>query len=320
MEPISYTLRRQFLRSPWHVLLLAFLTYLLMQMLVGGLLLPLLGTAFGYDADLIPDILQGKQLEQPGAKIFFRLSLFLNNLFTWGLAAVLLGWLAGSPRRELMLQTPRGDASPAAFLGMAALTMLLAMPLVQWTFLPIDSLQLPDSMAELQRALEDMERLNRETLPLLFGETNLPIAALNLLIFAATPAICEEFFFRGFLLRQLGRHWHPQVTIWVIAAVFSFMHLQLLGFVSRLILGGLLGYFVWYSRSIWPGVIAHFTFNATAVLGAVAMSEAAKGEGAPEGERPAWYWALGSALMVGWGLSWFMRRHSTSSEEQTPSS
>ena len=50
------------------------------------------------------------------------------------------------------------------------------------------------------------------------------------------------------------------------AFIFSAIHLQFYGFIPRFVLGILLGVIYWYSGSIWPAIIAHFAYDALAVV------------------------------------------------------
>ena len=69
------------------------------------------------------------------------------------------------------------------------------------------------------------------------------------------------------MLQPLFGQWfrNVHVSIWVVAAVFSALHMQFFGFIPRLVLGGLFGYLYFWSRTIWVPVLAHFINNLIAV-------------------------------------------------------
>ena len=50
------------------------------------------------------------------------------------------------------------------------------------------------------------------------------------------------------------------------AIVFSAIHFQFYGFVPRFVLGLLLGYLAYVSRSLWPSILLHFINNGTTVV------------------------------------------------------
>ncbi len=88
----------------------------------------------------------------------------------------------------------------------------------------------------------------------------------NLFMIAVLPAIGEELLFRGViqkLFTQMARNHHW--GIWLSAALFSALHLQFYGFIPRMILGGIFGYLLVWSGSLWLPIIAHFINNAAAV-------------------------------------------------------
>ena len=85
-----------------------------------------------------------------------------------------------------------------------------------------------------------------------------------ILVVAATPAVCEEFFFRGYVQRTLERTTGWKSVI-IVGVLFGLFHMQPLGLVTLAILGMLFGYFYYQSRSLLPGMLAHFTNNALAV-------------------------------------------------------
>ena len=90
---------------------------------------------------------------------------------------------------------------------------------------------------------------------------------LNLVLIAVFAGVGEELFFRGVLQRLFIKIFkNPWAGILVTAFIFSAIHLQFYGFIPRFILGILLGLLYWYSGSLWPSIIAHFVYDAFAVV------------------------------------------------------
>jgi len=88
-----------------------------------------------------------------------------------------------------------------------------------------------------------------------------------LTVVAFLTAIAEEFMFRGCLQTILVKWTKNQhVAVWVAAFLFSAFHFEFFGFLPRMMLGVLFGYFVVYSGSIWPAVVGHFVNNGTDVV------------------------------------------------------
>jgi len=90
---------------------------------------------------------------------------------------------------------------------------------------------------------------------------------LNIVVIAVLPGIGEELFFRG-ALQQIGTRIfkNEYIAVWVVAIIFSAIHLQFYGFFPRLLLGVFFGYLVIWTRNIWTAVIAHFVNNSMVVI------------------------------------------------------
>jgi membrane protease YdiL (CAAX protease family)/ABC-type transport system involved in multi-copper enzyme maturation permease subunit len=89
------------------------------------------------------------------------------------------------------------------------------------------------------------------------------------LCFALIPAFCEEWFFRGMLLRSLAKEWKAANAILATAVLFGVFHIlsnsavSLDRFLPTMLIGILLGYVAWKSNSIWPGFLLHALHNGT---------------------------------------------------------
>ena len=104
---------------------------------------------------------------------------------------------------------------------------------------------------------------------------------LNIVVMAVIPGIGEELFFRG-ALQQIGTRIfkNEYVAVWVVAIIFSAIHVQFFGFFPRLLLGVIFGYLVLWTRNIWTAVLAHFMNNCMVVI--VAFYYASQGKGYAE--------------------------------------
>lgn len=91
---------------------------------------------------------------------------------------------------------------------------------------------------------------------------------IDVLLIGLLTAIVEEFMFRG-CLQTIFIQWtkNTHAAVWITAILFSAFHMEFFGFLPRLMLGVLFGYFVAWSGSVWTGVWAHFINNGTAVIG-----------------------------------------------------
>ena len=89
---------------------------------------------------------------------------------------------------------------------------------------------------------------------------------LGLLVIALTPALCEEFFFRGVWQPALHRRMHPAAAIVLGGCLFGLVHGQLAALPSHVLLGMGLCLAAYLTRSIWYTIVWHFIQNGIAVV------------------------------------------------------
>lgn len=90
---------------------------------------------------------------------------------------------------------------------------------------------------------------------------------MAIVIMAFFPALFEELFFRGALQNLLERWWKaPLLAIIVTSLLFSLIHMSLYLFLSRAILGFVLGLMYQRSKNLWVNIVAHFLNNTVAVI------------------------------------------------------
>ena len=123
---------------------------------------------------------------------------------------------------------------------------------------------------------------------------------VGLFIIAMMPAFVEETFFRG-TLQKLFIRWfgNPWVGIIITSVLFSAIHWSYFGFLTRAMLGVVLGLLFYYGKSIWLNILAHFLNNAVAVT-ALYMG-AMKGKLSKESLEdhfPIWLSLVGTVALV----------------------
>ncbi|MEZ6070861.1 MAG: type II CAAX endopeptidase family protein [Pirellulales bacterium] len=150
------------------------------------------------------------------------------------------------------------------------------------------ALQGTDGLSQLyaDKLQEYLDRLRLVPLPLV------------LLAAAIAPAVCEELFFRGYLLSALRSSFPRWRAIVTSAIVFGVFHLLMNGvvaperFVSSSLLGLVLGWLCVRSGSIFPGMVLHATHNGFLVL--VMYNQTL---------LESWGWGLSEeSLLPGWWL------------------
>ncbi len=96
-------------------------------------------------------------------------------------------------------------------------------------------------------------------------------AVVLVLLIGVLPAVCEELFYRGFVMSGLSatkkRRGRPGVTAVVAtAALFAVFHIYPEKWLGTFLVGLLLGLLAVAGRSIWPAIAAHALNNASLVL------------------------------------------------------
>ena len=142
----------------------------------------------------------------------------------------------------------------------------------------------------LVRALEQLLLLDGAPAPLW----------LVWLVIAVTPAICEEMFFRGFVLsglRRLGL-WPALFTC---ALLFGVAHSSVYRLIPTFFIGLLLSWLVWKTGSIWTGIVAHALNNGVAAT-LVYDKRLAAALGAGSQSYLGWKPTLAACVMLAAGL------------------
>jgi len=148
-------------------------------------------------------------------------------------------------------------------LGVAAL--IVALPFVDWTG-TINQNLIPETTT-IGKWMKASEESAAKQIGFMLKRNTVQDLFLNLVLVAVFAGIGEELLFRGVLQRLFIKLFkNPWAGILVTAFIFSAIHLQFYGFIPRFILGILLGLIYWYSGSLWPAMIAHFAYDAFAVV------------------------------------------------------
>jgi sodium transport system permease protein len=163
-------------------------------------------------------------------------------------ALVMAVMLTSSLRQTLLLRWPRWSLLPAA-----ALLAVVLHPAVN--VLQVGVIKLYPLSEEMQKALTALESVFMQ-----------PPWWQVVLVVAAAPAVCEELAFRGFIFTGLCKTDSPWRAIFVSAAFFGLTHGILQQSMIACLIGVLLGWLAFQTRSILPGMVFHLVHNAMGVL------------------------------------------------------
>jgi membrane protease YdiL (CAAX protease family) len=149
----------------------------------------------------------------------------------------------------------------------AFFVMMTSAPLIELLSNINQRLVFPTWLSGLEKLMKKSEEQAQLITKAILKMDNIWDMLKNVLLIGLLTAVAEEFMFRG-VLQTIMQRWtkNTHAAIWITAALFSAFHLEFYGFLPRMLLGGLFGYFVAWSGSIWPAVWGHFLNNGTAVL------------------------------------------------------
>jgi membrane protease YdiL (CAAX protease family) len=91
-------------------------------------------------------------------------------------------------------------------------------------------------------------------------------AVLIITVVAVTPAICEEVFFRGFVMTSFNQKFKPFFSAFITAFFFAIYHFNPYGSLALILLGLYFGFAAYTSNSIIVPMFLHFLNNFLAIL------------------------------------------------------
>jgi membrane protease YdiL (CAAX protease family) len=237
------------------VKLISLLVFVLIGLMAGGVLtagaILLAGEQF---ETIMGDLQNGTYEGGPG---LIRSTLLIQHLTMFILPAIIFGliWY----RKKFLVGFDMDDAPGIGLVILGGAFIFLALPLVNLSFLVNEEIQLPQwaHMFESQA---------NATLENILEMDNFGTFLLNLGLIAFIPAIGEELIFRGIIQKYAGQLVrNPIAGIWIAAFLFSMIHMQFEGFLPRMVLGAILGYLYYWTKSLWIPIFAHFMNNGVQV-------------------------------------------------------
>ena len=208
------------------------------------------------------EILSMGNFEDPRYVAASKLIQILGSLGTFILPAFLFSYLFAG---DLFSYYGFGNRIGTASMVMVVLMMVAVIPFIN--YLAEINMKLVFPIDSVDRFLRSLEGQAEEVMRA-FTSTQSPLGLLvNMLMIGVIAAVGEELIFRGLiqrLLHEMIRNIH--VAVLVTAIIFSAFHFQFFSFLPRFVLGIILGYLMFYGRSIWYPILAHFVNNIMGVI------------------------------------------------------
>jgi membrane protease YdiL (CAAX protease family) len=160
-------------------------------------------------------------------------------------------------KRSLRLFTP----SPL-LLFLAIAGIILIQPFLQGYMFFQDYVlnHLPYLKESIKHVKDIFDMLEEATIKIVTAYSSLEFLVVVFVI-CLTPGICEELLFRGFVLKNLEKVARPSAAIFLSGFFFALYHFQPFNLIPLIILGGYLGFIVYYSNSIYVSMVCHFLNN-----------------------------------------------------------
>lgn len=179
------------------------------------------------------------------------------------LPAIIFSLLYGSGLGYLKLnKLPNGKS-----ILLVITTLFFSAGLINFLMEINQSVSFPSFLKELEQWMIQSEKQAEAILEKFMEMNSFSDLAINLLMIGIIPGLGEELLFRGVLQQLLGNWTRNQhIGIWLSAIIFSAIHLQFFGFLPRMFLGVLFGYFFFWSGNLWLPIISHLIFNGSQVL------------------------------------------------------
>lgn len=109
------------------------------------------------------------------------------------------------------------------------------------------------------------EKFSEASLPLFQADSPLELI-FTILVIGVTPAVCEEFLFRGYFQRTLGRKLGAPWSFILAGSLFALFHQQVLSLPALIPAGIFLSYLYHRYDSLYISMAAHFVYNSALVL------------------------------------------------------
>lgn len=185
---------------------------------------------------------------------------FLFQTISFLLPAFIYAYLADpSPRAYLGITAPKKTAQYWA-IAIIAIGMVFVIGIVGNWFKNVD----------LGSTSRELDKQREAFIQAYLSSGGVWTVLRSIFLMAIVPAFCEEFFFRGVLMKfgqSIFRRWW--ISIGFSALVFAGFHTSISEFVPIFLAGILLGLVYYWTSSIWLNILLHFLFNTMNVLLAV---------------------------------------------------
>ena len=222
--------------------------------------LVVIGLIVGSVIGLLYAIISGNDIMSLNSLRFMQIS---SQIFTFVLPPILYAMLV----KERPFKSLGFSKSTILWLILGVAMMYTILPLnsifTEWNA----NIKFPESLASFEKLMQDLQENATEIMMRFINVDTIGGLILNLFMIAVLAALGEELLFRSVIQTSLIRICkNAHIGIFIASAIFSLFHMEFYGLLPRLVLGLLMGYMYYYSRSIWIPMAMHFANNGTIVF------------------------------------------------------
>lgn len=151
-------------------------------------------------------------------------------------------------------------------IGLIILTPLLQNYLYIQNFIIEKISESNASLKYIKNLIDQLDKLLESTYINLIVAHSFFEGLLIIIVVAVIPALCEEVFFRGYVLSSFGYKLKPFLSALITAIFFGIYHFNPYGLIPLIALGTYFGFAAYMSNSIFVPMSLHFLNNFLAVL------------------------------------------------------
>lgn len=179
---------------------------------------------------------------------------------------------------------------------LAVMVMLGAMPILQ-------GLQELVSLIDFGAKVKAAQEVNERMMSAFLKMPDFAAFVRAFIVLAIIPAVGEELFFRGVLLRFANKRSRRLFFPIVFTSMaFAYTHANIYGFLSIMLAGALLAVIYYLTGSLWCSILAHMSFNGSQIIASYLNNGSAAINAPAAIETTPWYYIVGGAVVFGISL------------------
>ncbi|HTD41937.1 MAG TPA: CPBP family intramembrane glutamic endopeptidase [Mucilaginibacter sp.] len=235
---------------------------LILALIVGSFFaMTIIGIRYG--TQTLTDILQ-TNLTAPNVSVSLWILQFFGTTMPILATPIIFSYFIAHERDEYL---KTNFHFPWLLMVIVFVAMMLSNPLIEFLGNLNEKMVLPKFLKGMEDWMRQSENDTKKLSDAMMTMNTFWNMVFNLLFIGLLTAVVEEVLFRG-CLQTIFVRWtkNKHVAVWVVAILFSAFHMEFFGFLPRMLLGVLFGYFTAWSGSVWPSVWGHFVNNGTIVV------------------------------------------------------